>query len=60
MKSRWNRIRAALLFGAIALVLSCASTVLVDVWKDSSLPAPRLRSMLVIAMRKNPIRRRLW
>lgn len=60
MRIRSHRIRVALLGCAIALVLSCASTVLVDVWKDPSLPAPRLSRMLVIAMRNNPIRRRLW
>jgi hypothetical protein len=50
----------ALFCGAVAVILSCSPTTqLVNVWKDPALQAP-VNHVLVIAMRKDPIRRRLW
>jgi hypothetical protein len=60
MKKYSHWIRFALFCGAAALILSCSPTTqLVDVWKDPSLQAP-VNHVLVIAMRKDPVRRRLW
>lgn len=53
-------IRFALFGGTIAVILSCSPTTeLVNVWKDPALQAP-INHVLVIAMRRDPIRRRLW
>jgi hypothetical protein len=38
----------------------CASSNLVDIWRDPSFQAPKLGKMLVIAMRKDATKRRIW
>jgi hypothetical protein len=60
MKKYSHWIRFALFGGTIAVILSCSPTTeLVNVWKDPALQAP-VNHVLVIAMRKDPIQRRLW
>jgi hypothetical protein len=44
----------------LSLMSGCASSILVDVWHDSSYQAPSTGKMLVIAMRKDAAKRRLW
>ncbi len=39
---------------------SCSSSELVDVWNDPSNHDYRLKKLLVIAIRKNPVQRRIW
>ncbi len=53
-------IIAALLGSLIILIESCASSKLVDVWKDPTYHGSQLKKVLVIAVRKNPIQRRIW
>ena len=50
---------AVLCFVAI-LIESCSSSVLVDVWNDPSYREPPMKNLLVIAVRKEPVRRRIW
>jgi hypothetical protein len=53
-------IFAFVLFCSAALMLGCNSTELTDVWKDPSIQTPMLNKMLVIVIRQNQIRRRVW
>ena len=55
--------KATAIFGVgclISLMAGCAATNLVDVWHDSSYQSPPLKKMLVIAVRKDPAKRRIW
>jgi hypothetical protein len=45
---------------AIILMSGCASTQLVNVWKDPAYQAAPLKKIMVIAMRKDQLRRRMW
>jgi hypothetical protein len=45
---------------AITLISGCASTQLVNVWKDPAYQAEPLKKIMVIAMRKDQLRRRMW
>jgi hypothetical protein len=52
-----------MLVGAVAAIIfisGCASTQLVNVWKDPAYQATPLRKIMVIAMRKDQLRRRMW
>ena len=42
------------------LIENCSSSVLVDVWNDPSFHESPLKKILIIAIRKNPIQRRIW
>jgi hypothetical protein len=42
------------------LLESCSYSVLVDEWTDPSYHESPLKKMLVIAVRKDPVRRRIW
>jgi hypothetical protein len=44
----------------MGLVCGCASSTLVDKWHDPSFKAPPLSKMLVIAVRKEATKRRIW
>lgn len=44
----------------IGQLFGCASSSLVDKWHDSSFQAPVLSRMLVISVRKDPSKRRIW
>jgi hypothetical protein len=48
------------MFGIAALVLGCSGSQLVDMWADPQPPAAPLANLLVVAMKKDPARRRLW
>jgi len=39
---------------------SCSSSILIDVWNDPLYKEPSLKKILIIAIRQNPIQRRLW
>jgi hypothetical protein len=43
-----------------ATTVGCAPTMLVNVWRDPSIAAPRLDKVLVISLRRDVTRRRMW
>jgi len=43
-----------------AAMVGCAPTMLVNVWRDPSIARPQLNKMLVISLRKDATRRRMW
>jgi hypothetical protein len=53
-------IMAAICTCILILIAGCSSSVLVDVWNDPSYNEPPLKKILVIAIRKDPIQRRIW
>jgi len=55
-----NIFLAALLFCVITLAPGCSTSVLVNQWSDASFRGPALTKILVIAVRKDPARRRVW
>lgn len=42
------------------LIESCSSSILVDVWKDPTYREEPLKKILILAIRKDPIQRRIW
>ena len=50
----------SLLFFALALMPGCSTSVLVNRWNDASYRGPALTDVLVVAIRKDPVRRRVW
>jgi len=44
----------------IILIESCATTTLVDEWADPSYNGGPLKKFLIIAIRKDPVQRRIW
>ena len=44
----------------ISMEFGCASSYLVDIWHDPGIKAPPLGKMLVIAVRKDATKRRIW
>jgi hypothetical protein len=56
-----QKIIAVAAFGfLISQMCGCASSSLVDKWHDPSFRASSLSKMLVIAVRKDPAKRRIW
>lgn len=48
-------------FCSILILLSgCDSSMLVDTWHDPLFKGPPLKKMLIIAVRKDPAKRRIW
>ncbi len=48
-------------FSCLAILIeSCSTSVLVDEWNDPSFHESSLNKMLIIAIRRNPIQRRIW
>jgi hypothetical protein len=41
-------------------MFGCASSSLVDIWHDPAMNAPSLGKLLIIAVRKDPSKRRIW
>ncbi|MFA6026192.1 MAG: hypothetical protein WC727_07095 [Ignavibacteriaceae bacterium] len=44
----------------VILIESCSSSKLVDVWNDPSYHESPLKKILIIAIRKDPVQRRIW
>lgn len=44
----------------IGLMCGCPSSSLVNIWHESSFKTPPLSKMLVISVRKDPAKRRIW
>jgi hypothetical protein len=53
-------ILVSILCCLIILIESCSTSVLVDEWNDPSFHESPLKKILIIAIRKNPIQRRIW
>ena len=53
-------IIAAVFCCLIILIESCSSSVLVDKWNDPSFHESPLKKILIIAIRKNSVQRRIW
>ncbi len=52
---------AVLVFGLAIHIVGCgSSTSLVNMWRDPAFTRGPMNNMLVIAIKKDPIRRRLW
>jgi hypothetical protein len=61
MNTFGKTVVAAALGSCISLMSGCASSSnLVDIWHDPSFQAPPLGKMLVIAVRKDATKRRIW
>ena len=51
----------ALLVGCLMILTeSCSTSVLVDEWNDPSFHESPLKKILIIAIRRNPVQRRIW
>lgn len=44
----------------LTVVSGCSSSKLVNLWKDSAYPKEPIRNVLVVAMKQDPLKRRLW
>ena len=53
-------IITSLLFCLMIVLESCSSSVLVDEWIDPTFHESPLKKILIIAIRKNPVQRRIW
>jgi hypothetical protein len=53
-------VAAATLATLTSLFSGCVSSSLVDIWHDPSFQAPPLAKLLVIAVRKDATKRRIW
>jgi hypothetical protein len=62
-QSTARKLLSGTYLGIMALLLAgtgCAPTALVNVWHDPSIARPQLDKMLVISLRKDATRRRMW
>jgi len=54
-------ITRALALLVVALVMGCAAqSQMTDVWREPSIAANPIHNVLVVGLRKDPVRRRLW
>lgn len=60
MKQYEKFIAAIVLFCLIILLESCSTSKLVDKWSDPSYHEAPLKKILIIAIRKDPVQRRIW
>lgn len=60
MKLYKKFISVLILCSLMILIESCSTSVLVDEWNDPSFHESPLKKILIIAIRKNPIQRRIW
>jgi hypothetical protein len=60
MKFYLKYIIAAVLYCIMFMAEGCSTSVLVDVWNDPSFNEVPLKKILVIAVRKDPVHRRIW
>jgi len=60
MKSHKYRFFPIALFMAVVLLPGCSTSVLVNQWSDPSYRGPALNKIMVIAVRNDPTRRRVW
>jgi hypothetical protein len=60
MKSKRYRFIVSQLFCTIVLISGCSTSMLVNQWVDQSYQGPALTKIMVIAVRNDPTRRRVW
>ena len=60
MNSLLKAVAVAAFGCLISQMCGCASSSLVDIWHDPSFQAPPLSKMLVISVRKDATKRRIW
>ncbi|MCX6175562.1 MAG: hypothetical protein NTZ27_12485 [Ignavibacteriales bacterium] len=60
MKLYKKFMMAAVLCCLMILLESCSSSSLVDVWNDPTYHESPLKKILIIAIRKDPVQRRIW
>jgi hypothetical protein len=60
MNSLLKAFAIMVLGGLMSQMCGCATSNLVDIWHDPSFQAPPLGKMLVIAVRKDATKRRIW
>ena len=60
MKLHEKTIVAAVFGCLMVLMGSCSSSILVDEWSDPSFHEPPLKKILVIAIRKDLLKRQIW
>lgn len=53
-------IMSSVLFWLMILLENCSTSILVDKWSDPSYNEAPLKKILIIAIRKNPVQRRIW
>ena len=49
-----------LMFALAALLPGCAASQLNNMWREPTYDAPDMKNVLVVALRPDPVRRRLW
>jgi len=54
---RWRQVAA---IGALATVAGCGTTSLENMWRDPQYAGTRAHTVLVIAVRRDPVVRRIW
>jgi hypothetical protein len=60
MKHYKKFVRVAIVFCLMILIESCSYSTLIDVWNDPSYHEAPLKKILIIAIRKDPVQRRIW
>lgn len=60
MKLYKKFILAAVFSCLMILIESCSSSSLVDIWNDPTYHESPLKKILIIAIRKDPVQRRIW
>jgi hypothetical protein len=60
MKQYEKSITPIVLFCLMILLKSCSTSILVDKWSDPSYHEAPLKKILIIAIRRNPVQRRIW
>ena len=60
MKLHKKLVMSAVLCFLMILIESCSTSSLVDVWKDPSYNESPLKKIFIIAIRKDPVQRRIW
>jgi hypothetical protein len=60
MNSLWKAVAVAAFGGFISQMCGCATSTLVNIWQNPSYQTPPLAKMLVISVRKNAAKRRIF
>src|SRR5215831_8572720 len=55
-----SRVLSLLCLAAIPLLAGCAGSALGNMWRDPNFKTEGMRKVLVLAVRTDPVRRRLW
>ena len=56
-----RRLRGAIVLLALVITAGCAvQSEMTNLWKDPSFTSGPMRNVLIVALRKDPVRRRMW